>query len=221
MSNPPSLEVFQDLLLRGPREDRGKLRDALIAAAVLPWRHAFDKEADISLHATDDEDVVVFERSEGDGLVAAGLVLWSTADGYQITNIVPLELNSLSYSAYNAILQDFESRIAQPAAIVTGFHVETSSAHESISDWLTPSSAEALRRFSTLANKSTGAAHPLDKERWLAFLIDVYRKTPAFDAERLVRWLIEVERWPESTAHDLAIQYEFAIELLERYDRIR
>lgn len=221
MPNRPSLEVFQDLFLRGPSEERGKLRDALINEAAPPWRHASDKEADISLHATDDDDVLVFERSEGDGLAAAGLVLWSTADGYKITNIVPLEVNSLSYSAYNAILQDFGSRLARPAAIATGFQIETSAAHESINDWLAPSSAEALRRFSTLANKSTGAAHPLDKERWLAFLIDVYRRTPAFDADRLVRWLIEVERWPEGTAHDLAIQYEFAIELLEHYDRTR
>jgi hypothetical protein len=34
----------------------------------------------------------------------------------------------------------------------------------------------------------------------------------------LARWLKEVEGWDDDHAHELAIQYEFARELLEKYD---
>jgi hypothetical protein len=37
----------------------------------------------------------------------------------------------------------------------------------------------------------------------------------------LARWLVEVEHWPEDTARELAISYEFALGLLERYDSSR
>jgi hypothetical protein len=36
-----------------------------------------------------------------------------------------------------------------------------------------------------------------------------------------VRWLTEVEQWSGEKAHDLAGEYEFALDLLDEYDRNR
>ena len=72
----------------------------------------------------------------------------------KVGNIVPSEKGALDYSEYNSVLQDFVRRIAGPAAQKTGFAVETTPARQSLDDWLTPQSAEALRRFSEAANKS-------------------------------------------------------------------
>ena len=219
MSDALTLEVFQDLYLRGPDEARSALRAAILGLVKPPWRHTPEKEEHLSKYASGSNDILVFERDASDGLVGTGLVLWSTPDGYQVTNIVPTESGSLSYASYNRILQDFEHRVAGPASELAKFKLELTPPRQSIDDWLPPSVADALRRFSSLANKQMGASHPLDRRRWLTFLIDAHRDNHSFNSERLARWLIEVERWPEDNAHDLAIEYEFALALLRQYDQ--
>jgi hypothetical protein len=76
-----------------------------------------------------------------------------------------------------------------------------------------------LRRFSRSANKSTGAAHPWTGARWYAFIIATHHTSKRLDTDQLVRWLVEVEHWSEDIAHELAIDYEFALGLLEQYDQ--
>jgi len=132
--------------------------------------------------------------------------------------MVPTESGALNYSAYNRILRDFVDRLANPAASAAGFRVETSRATQSILDWLKPDTAQLLARFSACANKSTGASHPLDQERWIAFLISAHQHGADMDAGQLARWLVEGEHWPEEEAGELALQYEFSGSLLRTYD---
>lgn len=221
MSDNSTIEVFQDLYLRGPDSLRPALRIAILELASLPWRHVPEKEENLSTYSGGDGDVIVFERDATPGLPGAGLVLWSTHDGYQVVNIVPIEVGSLGFTAYNAILDDFVLRIGKQAAKRAGFKLETTAPYQTIKDWLSPPAANALRIFSAAANKSTGASHPLDKKRWLAFLIEAHRDKNSLDAGRLARWLIETEHWPDDTAHELAIEYELALDLLQQYDQSR
>lgn len=171
--------------------------------------------------AADDEDVIVLVRAAVDDIDESALVLWQEADGYRVANIVPRPAGELGITNYNAILQDFLERVARPAAQAGGFEIELTSASQSLDNWLAPEPAAALRRFSRLANKSTGAAHPMARERWYAFLIATHRSTRRLDADQLARWLVEVERWSDEKADGLAIDYEFALGLLEQYDQSR
>jgi len=221
MADEKKIEVFQDLLLRGPVSGRAALREALIAAASGPWRHSEEREQDIAEHAGADADVIVFEREEDADVDAVGLVLWSRDDSFEVTNIVPREVGELGQHRYNLALRDFVDRVAEPVVSQVGFTIELSSADQGLDDWLPAEAANALRRFSRAANKSTGSSHPMDRRRWFEFLFAVHRRQRAFDTDRLIRWLTEIENWPEETAHDLAIQYEFALELLDEYDRDR
>jgi hypothetical protein len=41
------------------------------------------------------------------------------------------------------------------------------------------------------------------------------------DSELLCRWLHEVERWPEETAHELLRDYDFSLSLLTHYEESR
>lgn len=216
MTQSKNLEVFQDLTLRGPDEKRSMLRMALIAHANGSWRHASDKEDELSEMA-EAEDVIAFERSGGEGIDAVGLVLWAREEGFEITNIVPLAVGELGPRRYNAALQDFESCVARPAAMEVGFEVQVTSAQQGPADWLPPLAAEALQRFSGAANKATGSSHPTDRRRWFAFLIAAHTAND-LDTDRLMRWLVEVEGWPEDVAHDLVVQYEFGLALLDEYD---
>jgi hypothetical protein len=214
------LEVFQDLALRGPAERRNALRLALAERASAPWRHAADRERDLSAVARE-QDVMAFDRAGGDDVDAVGLVLWANEGGYEVTNIVPLEVSELGPRRYNAALQDFAERVARPAADDTGFTLFVSVATQGLDDWLAPEAANALRRFSAAANKATGSSHPMDRRRWFAFLIAVHADGGELDTDRLSRWLVEVEGWTDDAAHDLVVEYEFGLALLDEYDSAR
>ncbi|UFW51546.1 MULTISPECIES: hypothetical protein [Bradyrhizobium] len=115
MSDKHAIEVFQDLSILGPETRRAELREALIAAAATPWERGIDAEKDLSRMARGD-DVLVYQRQSDKSLPAARLTLWSREGGYTITNIVPRELDRLTYTQCNGLLQEFERLIAKPAA---------------------------------------------------------------------------------------------------------
>lgn len=210
------LEVFQDLHLRGPAGASAALHQSLKDHAVAPWRFAAEKVE--QLRAMGEQgDALAFERAKTPGFESAGLVLLAADDGMEVVNIVPLEVSELNHRAYNAILEDFAAQVATPAAKATGYRVELSSSTLQLDDELPSGVLEALRRFSVLANKSTGASHPLDQRRWFDFIILAHREGVHLDATTLARWLSESEGWPEDGARELAGEYERARELLARF----
>jgi hypothetical protein len=78
--------------------------------------------------------------------------------------------------------------------------------------------AELLRRFSACANKGTGASHPLDRDRWNAFVVAAHHDGSRTDASDLRRWLIEVDGWAPEVADQLTVEYEYGRELLAYAD---
>jgi len=227
---PKQVEVFQNLFLRGPAKSQPALRQALLDHVAGPWCHAEEIEKKLSTlpgwsagrpgsaSGENGADILAFDRDTSDGLPAATLWLSSQSDGYKVTNIIPSETGQLDYSEYNAILEDFGQRVASRAAQQVGFQIETTSSRQSIEDWLPQKAAEALRRFSRYANKSTGSAHPSDREHWFKFLITAHSDKGQLDTELLARWLVEVEGWSDDRADKLAIEYEFGLGLLSEYD---
>ncbi|MBH5396627.1 hypothetical protein HZZ13_02285 [Bradyrhizobium sp. CNPSo 4010] len=218
MSEPNAIEVFQDLILRAPAGDISVIRSALVGYVSGHWQHAPEAEKSLKRNTSLDGDVIAFQRASDAVLPAAGLTLWSRPDGYEVSNIVPRETGKLGYGTYNALLREFADLIARPAAIGGGFLVEVTSDSQSLQDVSSPDVAAALRRFSGAANKSTGATHPADRKRWMHFLILAHQSGGALSTDFLTRWLVEAEGWDDESAHDLAIQYEFAQDLLQAYD---
>jgi len=215
-----SIEVFQDLHLRS-RPSSSPIRESILAKVQEPWRHDPEREEDIRVHASNEEDIIVLVRASFDDIDESGLVLWQEHDDYRVANIVPRNVGELGIAKYNAILRDFVTRVAEPSAQSGSFDIELTSPNQTLEDWLDTEPAVMLRRFSRLANKSTGAGHPKDKERWYAFLIATHSASKRLDSDQLARWLVEVEGWAEERAHELAIDYEFALGLLEQYDQLR
>lgn len=219
MAQSQGLEVFQDLVLRGPDGSLAGLRRFLIECAKRPWSHAKTRERELSQFTGDDADIVAFERAPGDGINRVALILWSKGPAYEVTNIVPSDVSDLGVHGYNAALIDFADRVARPAAKKAGFDIFISEPLQGPEDWLHPQAATALRRFSAAANKSTGSSHPMDRQRWHAFLIAAHEDASELDSETLARWLVEAEGWSEDKAHNLAVQYERGLGLLADYDR--
>ncbi len=212
------ISVFQDLRLRGRTLGLPNIRSALLKQATGPWYHAEDREKQIAANSRSD-DVIVFTREKGNGIEAVDLLLWSDDLGYRVTNIVPRDVGELSIESYNATLKDFVNLVAEPASRTVEFQIEVTSARQSLNDWVSTDVADALRHFSGSANKSTGSSHPLDLQRWFRFIILSHGDSDKLGTDRLIRWLVEVENWPEDKAHDLAIQYEFGLGILEAYDK--
>lgn len=210
------LEVFQELVLHSP--DRASVRKQLLEQVKDPWRHAADRERAVQVLAPDGGDVVAFVRAAQPGVGEVALLLWQDVDGYRVTNIVPHAAGELGIAKYNLVLRDFVERIAKPAASRGAFEVRLTEPYRSLDDWVDPTVADDLRRFSHLANKATGASHPLDRKRWFAFVIGAHNTSAPLDPGQLARWLEEVEDWPADTARELAGEYEYARALLAAYD---
>ena len=209
-----SIEVFQDLFLRCVFGDRQEVRDSLRRCTKDPWRHAEEKELVLA------EDVMAFERGPGDDLPASGPTLWRNRDGYEVANIVPLEIDELGVACYNDVLNDFVQRIVEPASNDSRFLMNLGEREHHLTHWTSEEAAAALHRFSVTANKSTGSNHPSDRCRWFDFIFAAHRAQSRLDSEVLARWLTEVEEWPSEVVEDLVIQYEFGMALLEAYDSL-
>ncbi len=213
-----AIEEYQDLNLRGPIDRRPDLRAALIKAAKEPWQLDRERMKKMAQEIHGAEDVLLFQRAKDANYPAAGLTLWSSDDGYYVTNIVPVEVRSLTYAQYNAILLDFITSVVEPVAAHFDYTVETTKPNQTVEDWLSSDVATKLRLFSVAANKSTGTSHPLDERRWFAFIVAIHRNGDKLDAGRLARWLHHVEGWDEDSAHGLAGDYETSRALLAYYD---
>jgi len=211
------LEVFRDLEVHGA--DASKLSTFvadLTKALPTGWARDRDRERAITRYS-DSEPQFAFRVAATQGRPAALLFLMRRGKALRITNIVP-EVGELTRQQYNALVEAFDA-LCEPVAERHGLSVHVSSDQQDISDLLTPKVMKALQLFSNAANKSTGSSHPYDRERWLKFLVLAHNENAALDTETLARWLIEEQRWSEGQAEKLSIQYEFAHELLEEYDK--
>lgn len=221
LTSDSGCEVFQDLVLKGSPARRSALREALLERAGSPWQHAKVEEHKLATGAGGPLDVIIFQREAGDGLAAARLVLWPRAFGYEVVNIVPHETRELDHHGYNAILQDFVGRLAEPAARQCSFDVEMSVPRvpPQREDGFPPEALTRLQRFSASAGRTAVSSPAPDREAWLQCLIQMHTYGCRPEAPQLARWLVEHGGWSAEQAQDLAAQCEFGLELLQRYEQ--
>jgi hypothetical protein len=105
---------------------------------------------------------------------------------------------------------DFHDNILRKLATAFPVTILASGDQRRVEDLMSAEAFKLLKSFSGLANKSTGSAHPMDRERWYAFLIVINREGSPLNPHDLKRWLTKVENWPERNAQDLVIEFEFA-----------
>lgn len=137
-----------------------------------------------------------------------------------VANVTPVEKVELTTNEYNAIAFQFYQDFVQPAGQnLSGIHVTLGKAEENLNDWMSEATAELLRTFTASANPSTGSSHPMDQERWNAFVIAAHRESASFNSTQLRQWLYDVNGWNDRVVSKLTIEYEQGRELLAQYDR--
>jgi hypothetical protein len=131
-----------------------------------------------------------------------------------VSNVIPHSRRRLNYDQYNRVVAEFYDHFVRPAAARAGAVAELTETQADLGRWLSPAAAEKFRRFSSCANKGTGASHPQDRERWNDFVLSAHQDRSTLDGSTVRRWLVEVEDWPLEVADQLAVEYEYGRELL-------
>lgn len=155
----------------------------------------------------------VFRRHPSNGQPGLLLHLMAEDERVLVANIVPTEVGQLTTDDYNAAIVDFTDRFARPAARELGIEINLGSEFIDLESELPADVYSALTAFSRTANRSTGSAHPMDRDRWFDFLVRLYRSGGDVPSWVLQEWLT-LDGWPESTSYDLIIEYEFGMGLL-------
>lgn len=209
------MKVFRELTLRG---DEASLLAALAEverAAPKDWFRDKVMEDRMQQVSRSPGPIYCFACAQNDRRPGAHVFLTGVASGVlQLSNIIPHTQHQLSHGEYNALLEEFCERLIRPIAQRMRVEVELTAGEADLERWLPVSAAEKLRTFSACANKSTGASHPNDRERWNDFVVAAHQSRSTLDASTLNRWLVEIERWSPEVASQLALEYAFGRELL-------
>ena len=215
------MKVYRDLLIQGAPDALTTLGERITEVAAREgW--ARDRDAERGLRRdTDGRDVYYFRAEASQHHPAVTVVLGIDAEGQlKVFSAFPLKSNRFSEDQYNGIIERFATHVLQPAAEGLAVTVNLGSTSAGLDKWLSLELARRLESFSSLA-EGTVPTHPSDRERWERFLIAAHIAGTTMTASDLRQWLIEDQRWPAETAEDLAIDYERARSLLDRYDQQR
>ena len=175
------------------------------------WVRRKDKEE----IASGEEHFMCFEAVKNDTIMPVALFLFphSDAETWWVSNIVPTEQNELTHDQYNDALISFNEQIIQPAIIDTPITAQLTSDVITVASVAGIEVEDALKRFSKLANKSTGTSHPSDQKRWFEFLILAHHAPHKLEVNLVIYTLRELG-WSEERAIELGLQFEFAESLL-------
>lgn len=207
------MKICRDVTIHGPLAAIAEARRRLNAFETTDdWE--LDKGAP---QAVPSLDATVFKYRGHAESAALVWLIWEQ-DRAEVSNIVPCYAGALTEDQYNMIAERFAEQVLRVAVHGLPLRVTLGPTEEKLEDLLSADSLEALRSFSDTANRATGAAHPLDAERWHRFVIRTHIEGTSFDADTLRRWLHEDQGWGEDQAYELGIQYERARELLRQYD---
>ena len=209
------MKVYQDLTIRGSRRALEEFVVELEKRLKDGWSRQRTREAEVNRLASD--SMYCFACTAKDARPASELWIATHSDGtLYVSNIWAQEFSSLSFDQYNAILSDFNATCVEPAARAIGVEVKLGNPDPQIEDFLSPKTVLMLRHFSQSANRSI--LHFYDDKRWHEFVASAYREGAALDPDMLKRWLIEEEKWSESSAASLANKYNDELALLKVYE---
>jgi hypothetical protein len=205
------MKTFRDLYIHLNGFDIDALSKELESHSIAPWIRRRDKEEELG---DVDKRPICFEAQKGSDVSPAALFIFiKENETLWVSNIIPTEESELTYDRYNFTLEHFYENIVLPAIKGTSITAELTSDQISIGSVAGEEVEKAFVRFSNLANKSTGSSHPLDRKRWLEFLVLAHEAKSNLHSDMIIRSLVELG-WPEEKAIELGIQFEFAEHIL-------
>lgn len=186
------MKRFKDLEIVGQDGELLAIIETISANLPSDWlRDTGAEERLAGISSEGKEAGFAFSREAKNDQPPCGLFLARKSGRFYVSNIVPRESGELTIDQYNSILDEFADILLRHLGAVDAPKLNVTSDQATITDWVSPEAAGLLKRFSTLANQSTGSSHPLDFERWVAFLIQVHKENSPIEVDNLIRWLVE------------------------------
>lgn len=217
------MEFFKNLEIEGGSKLNECLRLIGEGAEKLGWERDRAQEKDYLKdvkQCADVEETHCIKYPGNKSLPAATIWMIKNNTCIKVTNIIPVApIRELTKGQYNAILDEFDAQIVQRAIKETGVSKMVSVGDKSLEQILGSKIADFLKSFSALANKSTGSAHPCDRDRWFEFIIASHVDEANIATEDLARWLEEDGWRDEKVICDLACEYEFSRGLLKAFEK--
>ncbi len=211
------MKVMRELFIQGSPDKLLNLPD--IASSVLgaEWERDKETEKQLAREGGGKKPMFCF-ISKIKELPSARLWLaFKEQDKLYVSNIVPIDVNKLSQEQYNSILKKFSDDLAEIQILEPNFKISLETDEKDVENFFSAETAKKLSSFSIAANKSTGSSHPLDRERWLDFVISAAEEDSKISPSELERLLIQNEKWPPEVADSLSTEYSLAVEVLKAY----
>lgn len=213
------MKQFKDFVAIGQNSELLKLIHLATDKPPRNWTRDLGREKQLRSISTDDDDrTFVFMRKAGSPRPSGALFVMLRSDRLEITNVVPLTYGSLTHDQYNSIVDEFAAH-CRKLVLAAGLDITVSLSEDvvAMSALMSDNAWTLLQRFASLANPSSGSAHPMDFERWVAFIIRAHNDQAALDSETLARWLVEDRDWADDVAYSLGSEYSFGRRLLAAY----
>lgn len=206
------MKTFQNLFIDLNGYDIEKFVDLLTKNCGKNWKRAVAREENARYF---NEQAFAFDYIGENELQNAGLTLFEKEPSvWYVPNIVPIVSGQLSIDEYNKLLIDFKETLVDSAVQNTSIKVELTKDQVFLEDILGKEAVDALKRFSSGANKSTGHAHPCDEERWFEFLLSA-QKIEKKQVSEVLEATLKEQGWSEEWAHELACEFEYSEKLLD------
>lgn len=228
------MKTYCELYITGNHEALEKFVTEIQSYATGNWSAELKNEMGTSWLAFDYDGTEMDNSS-----VCIPLHDFETASSLHVSNIISLEKNHIDIDEYNDILRKFYNDVIHPYAMDHD-EINISPITSDVFDPLTRISKEALDKltlFCDAANKSTGASHPCDQERWYDFICQTVDDDRIFDYTTLSKFLQDEDywgkkepgflgvighfAWDKANAEELASEYEDACSILQYYKRTR
>lgn len=226
------MKIFRELYFRGNLNELKRFVDNIGEYAIGDWRSVPKaKSGELKEYLSFDYSGNKVENAS----VAIYLGDMIKTGELRVINIVPLNKNQLSVEEYNDVLMLFYKDIVVPFKEKNNY-VEIPQPSDDIFDPLSVMSKtalEKLKKFCGAANKSTGSAHPCDRERWLNFICQTVVDERIIDSDTLRNFLQDKEywhekpddflgvmgsfAWDEEKAYELSMEYEIISEAMQYY----
>jgi hypothetical protein len=215
------MKIFQELYINLQDYDRASFIEQLEKHLITGWSRETSREHRVGPNQLSIFRFNCFKRLARDNEDLPNALLWlteKTPTQLSVSNIIPDDgkIRELSCDQYNQILAEFHDNMVKPLADELQITVELTPPEIRLEDKL-PKSCKLFKNFSRLANKTTGSAYPLDRERWFDFIISTHRHQEPFDSDDLKGFLKE-EGWSGDQTFELSMEYEFARNFLNHLE---
>ena len=211
-----SIEIFQDVSFKYPRENSPTLRTNLKDNVNPPWQLDREWEEEIKNRTDYETEIIAFSRESIDEAGSSYLCLWNdTYMDWRIPNVVPQDFgNRFTICQYNDILNDFIEFVLSPVLDSLNTEIVITPRRLKLQDLMSAESINLLQAFLSLGDGGVSIMHPNDEQRLCRFIWSLHEHDKSFDADLFRRWLEEAHSWPNEHASNLAIRVDQGLTLL-------